>query len=38
MLSLVCDETFKVYEKYSIKTKKDSGDIAFIDSICKKNK
>lgn len=32
----VCDETFKVYEKYSIKTKKDSGDIAFIDSICKK--
>lgn len=32
----VCDENFKIYEKYSIKTKKDSGDIAFVLSICEK--
>lgn len=32
----VCDENFKIYEKYSIKTKKDDGDIAFVLSICKK--
>lgn len=32
----VCDENFKIYDKYSIKTKKDDGDIAFVLSICEK--
>ncbi len=32
----VCDENFKIHKKYSIKTKKDDGDTAFVLSICEK--